>query len=41
LVDGSSQELRKTQTGYVRNYALAVALGVVLVLGFLAFRFLM
>jgi len=32
LVRSSSGELRRTQTGYVRNYALAVALGVVLIL---------
>ena len=41
LIGGSSQELRKVQTGYVRNYALAVALGVVVILGYLAIRFLL
>jgi NADH-quinone oxidoreductase subunit L len=40
LIGGSSQGLRKVQTGYVRNYALAVALGVVVILGFLAFQLL-
>jgi NADH-quinone oxidoreductase subunit L len=40
LVGGSSQELRRTQTGYVRNYALAVLFGVVLILGYLLIRFL-
>ncbi len=40
LVYGSSYQLRRTQTGYVRNYALAVALGVVLLLGYIAWRFL-
>jgi len=37
LVRGSSGELRRTQTGYVRNYALAVAFGVVIILGALLF----
>ena len=40
LIGGSSRELRRVQTGYVRNYALAVALGVVVILVFLAIRFL-
>jgi NADH-quinone oxidoreductase subunit L len=40
VIGGTSQGLRKVQTGYVRNYALAVALGVVLILIFLAVRFL-
>ncbi len=40
LISGSSQGLRRVQTGYVRNYALAVALGVVVILGFLAIRLL-
>jgi NADH-quinone oxidoreductase subunit L len=40
LIGGSSRELRRVQTGYVRNYALAVALGVVVILIFLAIRFL-
>ncbi len=41
LIGGSSQGLRRVQTGYVRNYALAVALGVVLILTFLVIRFVM
>lgn len=41
LVSASSQRLRRTQTGYVRNYALGVALGVVALLVYIAFRFLM
>jgi NADH-quinone oxidoreductase subunit L len=41
LIGGSSQGLRKVQTGYVRNYALAVTLGVVIILGVLAIRFLL
>lgn len=41
LVDGSSRGLRRVQTGYVRNYALAVALGVVAILIYLVIRFLM
>ncbi len=40
LISGSSQELRRVQTGYVRNYALAVALGVVIILGYIAIRLL-
>jgi NADH-quinone oxidoreductase subunit L len=40
LINGSSKQLRRTQTGYVRNYALAVAFGVVLVLAFLVYQFL-
>jgi hypothetical protein len=40
-VSASSQRLRRTQTGYVRNYALGVALGVVALLVYIAFRFLM
>jgi NADH-quinone oxidoreductase subunit L len=40
LIGGSSQELRRVQTGYVRNYALAVLFGVVLILGYLLLRFL-
>jgi NADH-quinone oxidoreductase subunit L len=38
LVGGGSEGLRKVQTGYVRNYALAVALGVVVILAFLAIQ---
>jgi NADH-quinone oxidoreductase subunit L len=40
LVEGSSRSLRRVQTGYVRNYALAVLLGVVAILVYLAVRFL-
>jgi NADH-quinone oxidoreductase subunit L len=40
VIGGSSRSLRRVQTGYVRNYALAVALGVVLILVYLAIRFL-
>ncbi len=40
MISGTSEGLRKVQTGYVRNYALAVALGVVLILIFLVVRFL-
>ena len=38
MIGGASQSTRKVQTGYVRNYALAVAFGVVVILAFLAFR---
>ncbi len=41
LIGGSSRELRKVQTGYVRNYALAVALGVVILLLYIAIRLLL
>ncbi|UCC65587.1 MAG: NADH-quinone oxidoreductase subunit L, partial [Anaerolineae bacterium] len=34
-VQGSAQRLRRVQTGYVRNYALAVALGVVGIVAYL------
>jgi NADH:ubiquinone oxidoreductase subunit 5 (subunit L)/multisubunit Na+/H+ antiporter MnhA subunit len=30
--------MRRLQTGFVRNYALAVFLGMVIILGFLFFR---
>lgn len=33
LAQGAGQELRRTQTGIVQNYALALVLGVVLVIG--------
>jgi NADH-quinone oxidoreductase subunit L len=39
LIRGSSSGLRRTQTGYVRNYALAVALGVVVILAYLVINF--
>jgi NADH-quinone oxidoreductase subunit L len=38
LVRGAGTGLRRVQTGFVRNYALAVAGGVVLVLGFMVAR---
>jgi NADH-quinone oxidoreductase subunit L len=38
LVGGTSEGMRRVQTGYVRNYALAVALGVVVILAFLAIQ---
>ena len=37
LLDKSAQGLSKLQTGYVRNYALAVFTGVVAILGYLIF----
>jgi NADH-quinone oxidoreductase subunit L len=40
LVEESSRSLRRVQTGYVRNYALAVLVGVVAILVYLAVRFL-
>jgi NADH-quinone oxidoreductase subunit L len=39
LVTGSSSRLRRTETGYVRNYALAVVIGVVAILVYLLVRF--
>jgi NADH-quinone oxidoreductase subunit L len=36
MIGVSSGQMRKAQTGYVRNYALVIGLGVVLILGFLA-----
>jgi NADH-quinone oxidoreductase subunit L len=38
LVRGGGSRLRRVQTGYVRNYALAVAAGVVVVLAFMVSR---
>lgn len=38
LVRSGGARLRRVQSGYVRQYALAVAVGAVLVLGFLLFR---
>jgi NADH-quinone oxidoreductase subunit L len=38
LVRDSGERLRKVQTGYVRNYALAIATGAALVLAYLASR---
>jgi NADH-quinone oxidoreductase subunit L len=35
---GASQILRRIQTGYLRSYALAVLMGVVLITGYLIFR---
>ncbi len=37
LLDKSAQGLSKLQTGFVRNYALAVFTGVVAILGYLIF----
>ncbi len=41
LVDGSAKRLRRVQTGYVRNYALAVMLGAVGIILYLVIRFLL
>ena len=38
LVQGGSGELRKVQTGYVRNYALSILLGVVAIVAWFVFR---
>ncbi|MEJ2600204.1 MAG: NADH-quinone oxidoreductase subunit L [Anaerolineales bacterium] len=38
LVQSSARGLRKVQTGFVRNYALVVFLGVVLIIGYLILR---
>jgi NADH-quinone oxidoreductase subunit L len=38
LVRGGGTGLRRTQTGYIRNYALGMAAGAVLLLGFFALR---
>jgi NADH-quinone oxidoreductase subunit L len=38
LVQRSANSLRKVQSGFVRNYALAVFLGVVLIVGYLILR---
>jgi NADH-quinone oxidoreductase subunit L len=38
LAQGAAAVLRSTQTGYVRNYALSVFLGVVIILGILIIR---
>jgi len=38
LVRGSGAQLRKLQTGYVRNYALGIAAGTVAILGYIVFR---
>lgn len=37
-VKGAGAALRKIETGYVRNYALSILLGVVLILGYLILR---
>jgi hypothetical protein len=37
LTQRSAGSLRRLQTGFVRNYALAVFLGVVVILGYLIF----
>jgi NADH-quinone oxidoreductase subunit L len=38
LVRASGAQLRKLQTGYLRNYALGIAAGTVAILGYIAFR---
>jgi NADH-quinone oxidoreductase subunit L len=38
LVRGMGRQLRKLQTGYVRNYALGVAAGTAIILGYVVFR---
>jgi NADH-quinone oxidoreductase subunit L len=38
LVNGSSRTLRRVQTGYVRNYALAILFGVVAIVAYLLLR---
>jgi len=40
IIDGSSRGLRRTQTGYVRNYALAIGAGVIAILLFIILRLL-
>ena len=37
-VRGSGRQLRRLQTGYVRNYALGIAAGTVVILAYVAFR---
>jgi NADH-quinone oxidoreductase subunit L len=38
LTQGLARALRRLQTGYVRNYALSIFLGVILILGYLMFK---
>ncbi|MFI5041606.1 MAG: NADH-quinone oxidoreductase subunit L [Acidimicrobiales bacterium] len=38
LVRGGGSQLRKLQTGYVRNYALGIAAGTVVILAYMVFR---
>ena len=38
LATGSGQQLRKTQSGYVRNYAAYIAFGAVVLLGWFVIR---
>jgi NADH-quinone oxidoreductase subunit L len=38
LVQSGSRELSKVQTGYVRNYALSILLGVVAIVAWFVFR---
>jgi NADH-quinone oxidoreductase subunit L len=38
LVGRSGQLIRRTQTGYVRNYVLGIVLGVTLILAFMLTR---
>ena len=37
VTQGLARALRRLQTGYVRNYALSIFLGVILILGYLIF----
>jgi len=37
-IERSSELMRKTQTGYIRNYALAVLMGVVVIVGYFLLR---
>jgi NADH-quinone oxidoreductase subunit L len=38
VTQGLARAMRRLQTGYVRNYALSIFLGVILILGYLMFR---
>jgi len=38
LIGWCSDQLRQVQTGYVRNYALSVLLGVVVIVAYFALR---
>jgi NADH-quinone oxidoreductase subunit L len=38
LIQWCADQLRRTQTGYVRNYALSVLLGVVVIVAYFALR---
>ena len=39
LFRGTSGVLRRLQTGYMRNYALAILLGVILIIAYYVFQF--